>query len=84
MRRVATTAIALTSSALTLACTPRGPWYDVPIHEKYTVASDAPADCIAAAKRATYWCTGPSVLTDPSRSLNCNDAQWDYNRQCPR
>jgi hypothetical protein len=58
--------------------------YDAPIHERYQVPEKASAECIAAAKRASYWCPPLEKLLWPEQQyeLNCNQARWDYSREC--
>ena len=60
------------------------PEFDAPIaQEKYPVRQDASPECISAAKRASHWCIGYAKATlDPVSSGECNNAQWDYARNC--
>jgi hypothetical protein len=58
--------------------------YDAPIHERYQVPEKASAECIAAAKRASHWCPPleKGLWVDQTYALNCNQARWDYSREC--
>jgi hypothetical protein len=58
--------------------------YDMRIvEEKYPVRQDASPACVSAAKRASHWCIGYARATlDPMSGTECNNAQWDYARNC--
>ena len=58
--------------------------YDMQVdQEKYPVPQEASAACVDAAKRASHWCIRYAKQTlDPMSSGECNNARWDYARNC--
>jgi len=50
--------------------------------QKFPVEEKASAECIDAAKRATRFCIGRQSMMDITSHADCNDARWDYYRNC--
>jgi len=50
--------------------------------QQYPVEPNASAECIKAAKRATSFCIGRKSMMDITSHADCNDARWDYYRNC--
>jgi hypothetical protein len=59
------------------------PDYDkVEIIERYQVSPNALPECVAAAKRASYWCGRGVPIGDAFYSDRCLSAGWEYRRAC--
>ena len=58
--------------------------YDMRIvEERYPVSQGSSPECVSAAKRASHWCiTYARQTLDPVSNTQCNNAQWDYARNC--
>ena len=76
---------ALISAVLSLAgaagCTLK-PHADVEISKRYEVGNSPSAECLDAAKRATYWCEGSARQMSTEAQSNCSKARWDHARAC--
>jgi hypothetical protein len=56
---------------------------NAPISPKYAVRDDASPECVAVARRASFWCVPTNAVnTDSVYRLNCTHALWDYEREC--
>jgi len=59
------------------------PDYDkVEIIERYRVSPNALPECVAAAKRASYWCGRRIPYSDPYFIDRCLSAEWEHRRAC--
>lgn len=75
LRRVA---VALLLAGVT-GCAPHS---DIEISKRYEVGSHPSAECLDAAKRATYWCERGVPRSDPDAQSKCSKARWDHARAC--
>jgi len=78
-RRFCASALA---AALVAGCMTDSGEYDAKVSEKYPIPDGASPQCVAAAKRASRFCVGPIPVTDDYKTFECNNAQWDYHRNC--
>lgn len=58
------------------------PHEDVEIHKRYELGNSPSAECVDAAKRATYWCEGSARHTSADVQSKCSTARWDHARAC--
>jgi len=56
--------------------------YEAKVSQNYPIPDGASSQCVAAAKRASRFCPGPVPVTDEYKTFECNNAQWDYYRNC--
>ena len=74
--------VGLTSLAGVTGCAILSPHSDIEISERYPVGNSPSAQCLDAAKRATYWCERGVPRSDPEAQGKCLRAQWDHAREC--
>jgi len=68
--------------ALAAGCSVTPDYSSVEIIERFKVGPNALPECVAAAKRASYWCGRHIPPGDQFYSDRCLAAQWDYRRAC--
>jgi hypothetical protein len=77
--------VALALAALLVAgCAKPPAEFAAPLDDRYRPPEGASAECVAAAKRASHFCPplDKGLWVDQSYALGCNQARWDYAREC--
>ena len=74
---------AMLAPLLAAACMTDSGEYEGTVKQSYPVPAEASPACVAAATRASRWCAPEkTVQSDAVYSQYCNNAQWDYARDC--
>ncbi|MCC6611592.1 MAG: hypothetical protein IT515_18205 [Burkholderiales bacterium] len=68
--------------ALAAACSMMPDYDNVEIIPRFEVRPNATPECVAAARRASFWCGRPIPVSDQFYSGRCLNAGWDYQRAC--
>jgi hypothetical protein len=74
--------VLLVPLALAAGCSVTPDYDKVEIIERYRVSQNALPECVAAAKRASYWCGRRIPVTDQFYSDRCLSAEREYWRAC--
>jgi hypothetical protein len=63
-------------------CATPGGAYEAVEQRTYPTRQEAPAECLAAAREARFWCRPERTRIDGDAQRNCTGAQWAYSRYC--
>lgn len=74
--------IVLLAPLLVTASCSLSPHSNVVISKRYEVGNSPSAECLDAAKRATYWCESGATHASSDVQSNCSKARWDHARAC--
>ncbi len=74
--------IVLLAPLLVTAGCSLSPHANVEIHKRYEVGNNPSAECLDAAKRATYYCESGATHASSDVQSNCSKARWDHARAC--
>jgi len=82
-RRAALLLLALLAPLAALgACSVTPDHESVEIIDRFKVGPAALPACVAAAKRASYWCGRRIPSGDQFYAAKCLEAEWEYARAC--
>lgn len=80
--RILAILVGLAPLAGVTGCVDFSPHSDIEISKRYPVGNSPSAECLNAAKRATYWCERGVPRSDPEAQGKCLKAQWDHAHEC--
>lgn len=81
-RRLGAGLAAIALAALAGGCSVAPSYDKVEIIDRFKVSPGATPECVAAAKRASYWCGRRIPYGDQFYAGKCLEADWEHRRAC--